>query len=252
MSAVEFDVESGRVESMGVHVVISEKERALMQILFENPGRILGKDELIAHIWPERAEWIDPANLTQLVSKLRRSLRPTGIDRLIITSGRSGYKYFEPEESALRDGAGQHDDQAPRAAADQYKHLTLQGFRPFVRRWSCPGVRRLMVPTAFTLFLLALVCAVLASVGAYALFSLDSRRPVAMTEHLLRIGDATVRLHLVNSPTLSSEVVARYLIQHAGSGATDVFVAREGDVVFLSYVGASGSRNEMIAAEEVQ
>ncbi len=96
MSDIRFDRETGKVNSRGVEVTISTKERILLGIFLESAGHILGKDELVNLVWPERAGWNDSTNLTQLVSKLRRSLRPTGIDQFIITCGRDGYKFVQP------------------------------------------------------------------------------------------------------------------------------------------------------------
>ncbi|CAB3799740.1 hypothetical protein LMG28138_04699 [Pararobbsia alpina] len=81
---------------MGVEVTISAKERILLDILMGSAGQIRSKDELLSLVWPERAGWNDSTNLTQLVSKLRRSLRPTGTDKSIITCGRNGYKFVQP------------------------------------------------------------------------------------------------------------------------------------------------------------
>jgi DNA-binding winged helix-turn-helix (wHTH) protein len=102
MSDIKFDRETGKVVSMGVEVVISTKERILFGVLLESPGHVRSKDELIDFVWPERAGWNDSSNLTQLVSKLRRSLRPTGIDKFIITCGREGYKFVQSGDAAPR------------------------------------------------------------------------------------------------------------------------------------------------------
>jgi DNA-binding winged helix-turn-helix (wHTH) protein len=100
MSDVWFDAETGRVASMGVEVVISAKERVLLGLLREGAGQILGKDDLVNLVWPERVGWNDSTNLTQLISKLRRSLRPTGVDKCIVTCGRKGYKFVQSDSAA--------------------------------------------------------------------------------------------------------------------------------------------------------
>ena len=102
MSDIRFDRENGKVASMGVEVVISTKERILLGVLLDSPGHLRSKDELLNLVWPERAGWNDSTNLTQLVSKLRRSLRPTGIDKFIITCGRDGYKFVQSGGAAQR------------------------------------------------------------------------------------------------------------------------------------------------------
>jgi DNA-binding winged helix-turn-helix (wHTH) protein len=93
MSDAMFDAETGKVAAMGVEVIISAKEAVLLGLLMESAGQIHGKDELANLVWPERAGWNDSSNLTQLISKLRRSLRPTGLDKSIVTCGRQGYKF---------------------------------------------------------------------------------------------------------------------------------------------------------------
>lgn len=109
MAAIQFDETTGRVHSSGVEVMITEKEKLLMSVFVGAPDRVLTKDELLERVWPERAGSVEAGNLTQLVSKLRRSLRPAGLHASIVTCGRTGYKFVDGTDDP---GACEGDDSA--------------------------------------------------------------------------------------------------------------------------------------------
>jgi DNA-binding winged helix-turn-helix (wHTH) protein len=45
----------------------------ILTVLLERPGELVSKQELMARVWPNA--FVEPANLTVLVSALRRTLR---------------------------------------------------------------------------------------------------------------------------------------------------------------------------------
>jgi DNA-binding winged helix-turn-helix (wHTH) protein/tetratricopeptide (TPR) repeat protein len=65
--------------------------------LVRNPGRVITKDELLKHVWPDA--FVDENNLTQSISVLRRALdeRP-GAHSYIATLPGRGYQFIVPVE----------------------------------------------------------------------------------------------------------------------------------------------------------
>jgi DNA-binding winged helix-turn-helix (wHTH) protein len=65
--------------------------------LVRNPGRVITKDELLKHVWPDA--FVDENNLTQSISVLRRALdeRP-GAHNYIATLPGRGYQFIVPVE----------------------------------------------------------------------------------------------------------------------------------------------------------
>ena len=65
--------------------------------LVQNPGRVISKDELLKHVWPDA--FVDENNLTQSISVLRRALeeRP-GSNNYIATLPGRGYQFIVPVE----------------------------------------------------------------------------------------------------------------------------------------------------------
>jgi DNA-binding winged helix-turn-helix (wHTH) protein/Flp pilus assembly protein TadD len=69
--------------------------------LVRNPGRVISKDELLKHVWPDA--FVDENNLTQSISVLRRALedRP-GSNSYIATLPGRGYQFIVPVEVILQ------------------------------------------------------------------------------------------------------------------------------------------------------
>jgi DNA-binding winged helix-turn-helix (wHTH) protein/tetratricopeptide (TPR) repeat protein len=72
--------------------------------LVRNPGRVISKDELLKHVWPDA--FVDENNLTQSISVLRRALeeRP-GAHSYIATLPGRGYQFIVPVEVIMQPGA---------------------------------------------------------------------------------------------------------------------------------------------------
>jgi eukaryotic-like serine/threonine-protein kinase len=76
--------------------------------MVENPDRVLGKDEMMAAIWPGRV--LEESNLSQNIFTLRKTLGEGGEDRCIVTAPGRGYRFTAPVRRVSRDstapGAG--------------------------------------------------------------------------------------------------------------------------------------------------
>lgn len=67
----------------------------MLLYLVENPDRVIGKDELLAAIWPGRI--VEESNLSQNIFTLRKALSGPGEqDRFIVTSPGRGYRFTAP------------------------------------------------------------------------------------------------------------------------------------------------------------
>jgi DNA-binding winged helix-turn-helix (wHTH) protein/TolB-like protein len=88
----DFRLDSTRVEvtHRGQTVALRPKAYALLSYLLAHPGRTLGKQELIAALWPNVVVTED--SLVQCVADLRAALGPQGAN-LVTTVPRHGYRF---------------------------------------------------------------------------------------------------------------------------------------------------------------
>jgi DNA-binding winged helix-turn-helix (wHTH) protein/TolB-like protein/Flp pilus assembly protein TadD len=102
-------------------LALTAKAFDTLRYLIEHRDRIVGKDELLAQIWPGRI--VEENNLTQAISALRRALGVgAGDHRYVVTVPGRGYRFV----AELHDGIT-----APPARADSESAL---------RRWRVPLV----------------------------------------------------------------------------------------------------------------
>ena len=88
----EFRLDPVRAEitRMGQPVALRPKTYALLNLFAASPGRVLGKDELMAALWPEAV--VAEGSLSQCVTELRAALGEEG-PGLIRTVARHGYRF---------------------------------------------------------------------------------------------------------------------------------------------------------------
>jgi len=79
----------------GKAVPLGSRALDILIVLLERPGELLGKDELMARVWPKT--FVEPANLTVHIAALRRALGDgrDGNRFLVNTPGR-GYRFVAP------------------------------------------------------------------------------------------------------------------------------------------------------------
>jgi TolB-like protein/Tfp pilus assembly protein PilF len=101
----EFRLDPVRAEftRSGQPVALRPKTYALLNLFAASPGRVLGKDELLAALWPNTV--VAEGSLSQCVTELRAALGDLG-DDLIKTVPRQGYRFDaevrpDPEPAAL-------------------------------------------------------------------------------------------------------------------------------------------------------
>ena len=93
-------------------VRLGSRALEILIVLLERPGQLVGKQELMARVWPDI--FVEPANLTVHISALRRMLRD-GRDgnRFIINIPGRGYSFVAAVEVPARASGGLklgHDD----------------------------------------------------------------------------------------------------------------------------------------------
>jgi DNA-binding winged helix-turn-helix (wHTH) protein/pimeloyl-ACP methyl ester carboxylesterase len=97
------DVGERRLLRDGQAVSLTAKAFETLRVLLERPGRLVTKDELMQHLWPDTV--VEENNLTQHVSALRRALgeqRP-GLG-FIETVPRVGYRFLADVRQPGSDG----------------------------------------------------------------------------------------------------------------------------------------------------
>lgn len=74
----------------GVQIDLTRNEFRILQVLLENKGRIVSRDELMKHLWESDA-FVDDNTLTVNVARLRRKLEDAGLPGFIGTKKGAGY-----------------------------------------------------------------------------------------------------------------------------------------------------------------
>lgn len=83
---------SGRLLRDGENVWLTPKSFDALVLLVGNAGRVVSKDQLLKHVWPET--FVDESNVTQTVFMLRKALGESRDDRhYIVTVQGKGYRF---------------------------------------------------------------------------------------------------------------------------------------------------------------
>jgi DNA-binding winged helix-turn-helix (wHTH) protein len=86
------EIEANRVSCGGVTVCLTALEQVLLAALVESPSATLDREALIARIWGKGSP-VDASRLIKLVSRLRRSLQPLGLDQRLTYVPSRGYRF---------------------------------------------------------------------------------------------------------------------------------------------------------------
>lgn len=74
----------------GEKISLTKNEFRILQMLMENAGKIVARNDIIARLW-ESDEFIDDNTLTVNVARLRKKLENAGMEGRIKTKKGSGY-----------------------------------------------------------------------------------------------------------------------------------------------------------------
>jgi DNA-binding winged helix-turn-helix (wHTH) protein/Flp pilus assembly protein TadD len=101
----------------GEPIALTPKHFDTLLFLVENPGQVLGKDRMMAAIWPGTV--VEENNLSQAISHLRRVLGNDGEEhRYILTVPRQGYRFVAPVEAVSGSAAAPALARSPVAAVE--------------------------------------------------------------------------------------------------------------------------------------
>jgi Tol biopolymer transport system component/TolB-like protein/Tfp pilus assembly protein PilF len=94
------DVQEQTLTSDGRVVHLPMKEFETLQMLVENNGKVLSKDEMMSSIWKDT--FVEESNLAQYVSRLRKILNVDG-NQYIKTISKRGYRFLADVKISDRD-----------------------------------------------------------------------------------------------------------------------------------------------------
>ncbi|HLJ84758.1 MAG TPA: winged helix-turn-helix domain-containing protein, partial [Candidatus Eremiobacteraceae bacterium] len=99
------DSRSESLSCDGREIHLTAKGYATLLLLVERAGSLVSKDEILASVWP--SGFVEPANLTQTIYVLRKSLGDAD-GRLIETVPSRGYRFTPPVQSSPSSNGATH------------------------------------------------------------------------------------------------------------------------------------------------
>lgn len=96
------DLRQGRLRKDGTDLALRRKSFSLLAYLVQNSGRVIGKDELIAAVWPDVQ--VSDESLTQCMKDIRKALGE-GAGGFVRTVPRRGYIVGEVRVSSIEAGS---------------------------------------------------------------------------------------------------------------------------------------------------
>jgi DNA-binding winged helix-turn-helix (wHTH) protein len=91
-TVVQIDEEHGVARHDQIVIKLTRLELRLLRIFIERPDAVLSKTDLIVGVWGSQGS-ADDGHLTQLISRLRRALRPLGLNEAVVTIPHMGYRF---------------------------------------------------------------------------------------------------------------------------------------------------------------
>ena len=93
----ELDLQRAELRKQGVKVKLQEQPLRVLQLLIENPGQIVGREQLRTHIWPADTFVEFDQGLYSAMARLRDVLGDSSDSpRFIETVARRGYRFIAP------------------------------------------------------------------------------------------------------------------------------------------------------------
>ena len=128
-----FDAGRRRLSREGRSVAVPPKALDVLEVLLEQRGRTVEKDDLLNRVWHDAA--VEEANLTQSVFMLRRALGddPAG-SQYISTVARRGYRFVGDATEAAGERASDERRQVHRTSNIQAYHAYVKGRHAWAKR----------------------------------------------------------------------------------------------------------------------
>jgi TolB-like protein/Tfp pilus assembly protein PilF len=97
----QVDFRSGELRKRGLKVKLQEKPLQVLEMLLANPGKVVTREELRNHLWPEASFGDFEHSINIAVTKLRQALGDNATNpRFIETLPRHGYRFVAPTENS--------------------------------------------------------------------------------------------------------------------------------------------------------
>ncbi|HXN21136.1 MAG TPA: winged helix-turn-helix domain-containing protein [Candidatus Dormibacteraeota bacterium] len=95
--AFELDLHRGELRKQGVKVKLQGQSLKVLQILVDNPGEIISREQLRSHVWPANTFVEFDQSLYSAMARLRDALGDTSESpRFVETVARRGYRFIAP------------------------------------------------------------------------------------------------------------------------------------------------------------
>src|SRR6516162_3670847 len=93
--AFELDTDDGELRKQGVKIRLQEQPFRILQMLLENPGRLVSREALRTALWPSNSYVDFDQGLNRAINKLREALGDSAENpRLVETLARRGYRFL--------------------------------------------------------------------------------------------------------------------------------------------------------------
>src|SRR5215468_4770362 len=99
----ELDLQRGELRRNGARVRLQEQPLKVLQLLLENPGQIVNREQLRSRIWPANTYVEFDQGLYSAVARLRDALGDSSEGpRFVETVARRGYRFIAPIHESPR------------------------------------------------------------------------------------------------------------------------------------------------------
>lgn len=152
----ELDTRSGELRRFGFRIRLQEQPLRVLQVLLENPGRVVTRDELQRRLWPSNTFVEFDKGIYNAIKRLRETLNDTAeTPTYIETLPRRGYRFIGPVSNGDgRSAANLAKGKSPSASPKIAKPLMFAGiaaaltlaFTVAVIRWRAANVAHSSAP----------------------------------------------------------------------------------------------------------
>ena len=105
--AFELDEDAGELRREGIKVRLQEQPLQILQILLEQPGKVITREELRKRIWPSDTFVDFDHGINNAIKRLREALADTAeTPRYIETLPRRGYRFIAGTDVPVQAAAG--------------------------------------------------------------------------------------------------------------------------------------------------
>lgn len=91
IGGLSLDEQSHRVSAGDTYIDLGPTEFKLLSFFLKNPERVFSREQVLNHVWGENV-YIEDRTVDVHIRRLRKSLEPTGHDKLIQTVRGAGYR----------------------------------------------------------------------------------------------------------------------------------------------------------------